>query len=252
VRGLAADFTGIATPDFMCLNIHMLRPVLLLWSTVIFSLCAFAHGDLHERIAAVTAQIQTNPASPGLWLQRADLHRQHGEFAAAKNDLDHAAQLKPGWPAAHLQRARISFDTEKFSDCELAATACLNLEPTNADALVLRARSLVQLKEFTRAAADYDAVLDATNSAAPLPDLYLERARAHAAVENWDAAIHGLDAGMKRIGATPSLALPAIEFERQRGAFDTALERLDRAKGFFNDGSYTRLRGEILKQAGRQ
>jgi tetratricopeptide (TPR) repeat protein len=212
----------------------------------------FAHGDLHERIAAVTAQIQTNLANPDLWLLRADLHRQHSEFDDALTDLDHAAQLKPDWAAAHLERARLCFDTAKFPECEHAASECLKLDPTNPDALVLRARSFAQLKEYSRAAADYDAVLNVTNSAAPLPDLYLERARAQAAVENWDAAIHGLDAGMKRLGATPSLALPAIEYERARGAFDAALERLERAKGFFNEESYAKSRAEIMVQAGRK
>jgi tetratricopeptide (TPR) repeat protein len=124
------------------------------------------------------------------------------------------------------------------------------MEPSNADALVLRARAQVQLGEPARAIADYDAALNATNAAAELPDLYLERARALAGMKRWEDAIRGLDAGMKRLGATPSLAFPAIEYERQRGAFDAALTRLESAKGFFSAASYGRLRTEILKQKG--
>lgn len=211
-----------------------------------------AHGDLHERIAAISAQILTNQASPELWLQRADLHRQHSEFDAAQTDLDHAAQLKPGWAGAALQQARISFDRENFSDCERAATGCLTLEPGNADALVLRGRSLVQLKQFARAIADYDAVLTRTNSARPLPDLFLERARAQAALGKFDDAVHGLDDAMRQLGETPSFALPAIEYERQRGAFEAALARLERAGKFFDRESFLALRGEVLLQAGRR
>lgn len=210
---------------------------------------AWAHGDLHDRIAALSVQLFTNQSTPELWLLRADLRRQHGEFAAAGEDLDQAMQLKPGWAPAFLLRARICFDAEKFSACEQAATACLELKSASADALVLRARARVCLGKLLSAVADYDAVLDATNSAAPTPDLYLERARASAALQRWDDAIRGLDAGMQRLGPTPSLALPAIEFERQRGAFAAALARLEQSRKFFSEESYAQLRAEILKQA---
>lgn len=216
-----------------------------------FSLSVFAHGDVHERITAVTTQILSNAANPELWLLRADLRRQHGEFRDALADLEIASRLKPGWSLVMLQRARIFFDTAKFSDCERAATDCLRLDAVNVDAQILRARSLVHLGNFSAAAADYDAVLNPTNAATPLPDLYLERARAKAELKHFDDAIRGLDDGIKRLGQTPSLALPAIEYERQRGAFEAALERLDRAKGFFDNETFVRQRGEILKQAGR-
>ena len=211
-----------------------------------------AHGDLHERITAISAQILTNPSSPDLWLQRADLHRQHAEFDAAQTDLDHAAQLKPGWASAELQQARIAFDRENFPGAVRAAGDCLMLDPTNADARVLRARSLVRLQQPARAIADYDAVLTRTNSARPLPDLFLERARAQAALEKFDDALHGLDDAMRQLGDTPSFALPAIEYERQRGAFGAALARLERAEKFFDRESFLALRGEILLQAGRR
>lgn len=210
---------------------------------------ATAHGDLHERIVALTGQLRTNRTNPDLWLRRADLHRQHGEFKSAQADIGKAARLRPAWAATSLQRARVFSDMGKLPDAISAATDCLKLDSSNADALVIRARALVRLNKSAPAIADYDAVLNDTNSAPPLPDLYLERARAQAELKRWDDAIRGLDAGVSRIGATPSLALPAIGYERQRGNFTAALERLERAKSFFNADSHARLREEILKQA---
>ncbi len=227
------------------------RPTVVL----IFSVLGFfpapvgAHGDLHDRIEVVSAQILTNQTAPELWLLRADLQRLHGEFAAAGKDLDQVMQLKPGWTPAFLLRARLDFDLEKFSECEAAATACLKLQSACDDALVLRARARVHLGKLQTAVADYDTVLKATNATAPPPDLYLERARALAALKRWDDALEGLDAGMKRLGATPSLALPAIDFERQRGEFDKALARLEQARKFFNAEGYAKMRAEILEQA---
>ncbi|MEI6971844.1 MAG: hypothetical protein WCL44_10045 [bacterium] len=207
---------------------------------------AGAHGDLRERIDAVTGQILSNTATPELWLQRADLNRQRGDYGAAHSDLDHVFQLRPDWPAACLQRARIGFDSGHFAECEQAASDCLKLDGTSADAFVLRARSLVHLGKPALAVADYDAVLNVTNSAAPLPDLYLERAAALGEMARWEEAIAGLDAGLKRLGSTPSLALPAIEYERRRGAFDSALARLERCRGFFSKASFDKLKAEIL------
>lgn len=216
-----------------------------------FALHAHAHGDLHERIAALTAQLATNQNSAELWLQRADLRRQHTEFWAAQTDLDRAAQLKPRWSSVALQQTRLAYDCEIFPAAEAAASKCLQLDPENADAHILRARSLVHLQQPERALADYDAVLNRTNAAAPLPDLFLERARAQAEIKNFAAAVAGLDDAMRQFGETPSFALPAIEYERQRGTFTNALTRLERAEKFFDHESFLALRGEIKLQAGR-
>lgn len=213
---------------------------------------ATAHGDLHERIVALTEQLRTNRTNPDLWLRRADLHRQHGEFKSAQADIGKAARLKPAWAATSLQRARVFFDMGKLPDAISAATDCLKLDSSNADALVIRARTRARLGKFAAAAADYDRVLSDTNNARPLPDLFIERARTQAAQGRLGDAIRGLDDAQKRFGETPSFALPAIEYERQRGNFTAALERLERAKNFFNADSHARLREEILKQAHRQ
>lgn len=103
---------------------------------------------------------------------------------------------------------------------------------------------------LTKAVADYDAVLNQTNSAAPLPDLFLERAQAQAELKNFSEAVRGLDDAIKKFGETPSFVLPAIEYERQQGAFTNALQRLDRAQKFFDQESFLALRGEIQLQAG--
>jgi len=218
-------------------------------STVAFHV--HAHGDLHERIAALTAQLHTNAANPELWLQRADLHRQHGDFDAAQTDLDRAVQLKPGWASAALQQARLAFDRQDFPATVQASGDCLRLDPASAAARVLRARALAHLEQWSPAIADYDAVLSRTNAARPLPDLFLERARAQAALGKLDAAVRGLDDAVQQLGDTPSFALPAIEYERQRGAYAAALARLERAGKFFDRENFLALRGEILLQAGR-
>jgi tetratricopeptide (TPR) repeat protein len=210
---------------------------------------ALAHGDLHERIAALTRQLERDPRNAELWLQRADALRRHGEFAAALADVAASEKLKPNQPAADLQRARVWFDAGEFPKAVRATDACLARDPVSPDALVIRARSRARLGQTAAAVKDLSAVLalDAT----PLPDLYLERAQWQSALGHLDAAVRGLDDGLARLGQTPSLVLPAIEYERCNGAFPAALARLEKARAFFDRESFLALRGEILLQAGR-
>jgi tetratricopeptide (TPR) repeat protein len=230
-----------------------------------WAMSARAHGDLHGRIVAITSELATNQNQAALWLQRADLRRQHGEFVEAQSDLNYAAQLHPNWSAVDLQRARLAFDCGNFPAAIRAAGNCLLRDTNNADARVLRARSLVTLArrdelernsntssatKLAEAVVDYDAVLNQTNSAAPLPDLFLERAQVLAELKNYPAAVRGLEDAMQKFGVTPSFALPAIEYERQQGAFTSALVRLERAQTFFDRESFLALRGEIQLQAG--
>ncbi len=212
----------------------------------------FAHGDLHERILALTQQIQTNSATADLWLQRADLHRQHGDFIHATADAAEAARLRPDWPAAILERARIQFDAGQSAAAIEAATACLQLAASNPDALVIHARSRVQLGQLAEAVTDFNDVLAMTNRPRPLPDLYLERARAQAALGQLADAVRGLDEGMARLGETPSLALPALEYEQALGNFVAALTRVERGRKFFTPENFLLRRGEILLPANRR
>jgi hypothetical protein len=81
--------------------------------------------------------------------------------------------------------------------------------------------------------------------------LYLERARAQTALGRFDAAVRGLDEGLARLGQTPSLALPALEYEREGGDWEAALERVERVRQFLTPESFHAMRGEILWQSNR-
>jgi tetratricopeptide (TPR) repeat protein len=88
---------------------------------------ALAHGDLDVRIGQVTAQLGTNPQNATLWLQRADLRREHGELDTALADANRAQQLRPDWAAPRLQAARIQFAQNLFSDAHASAEEALRL-----------------------------------------------------------------------------------------------------------------------------
>jgi tetratricopeptide (TPR) repeat protein len=208
-----------------------------------------AHADLEQQIAALTAQLATN-ATAELFLQRAELHRRHAEPAKAHADLDAAEKLKSGWSFALLARARTLLDEGKAQDGLRAAESFLQQEPAHPDGLVVRARCRVLLHENAAAIEDFSAAI--AKLPAPMPDLILERARLQAALGRIDDAVAGIDEGQRKLGEIPSLQLPAIEYERQRGNFAGALARVDRLLARYpRKEPWLTLRAEVLEQAGR-
>ena len=74
--------------------------LLILWPA---SPALLAHGDLHDRIVEISAQIERQPASSGLIFKRAELHRHHGDWPAALAAIDSLP--------AHLRKATGQLET---------------------------------------------------------------------------------------------------------------------------------------------
>lgn len=230
-------------------------PLFLLVALLTLVICmqppsARAHGDLSERIAELSVQIIDQPTNATLLLQRADLFRQHQQFDAALADLTMAAQFKTDERAVLLAQAHVFSDAGETTNALAIAERFLSLEPDYSGALVLRARCRLKLDQAQGAIEDFTRAIAAAK--APEPDLFLERARAQAAVGQFSKAANGLDDGMARLGETPALQLAAIEYDRQRAAFTEALARVDKinARQPVKE-PWLVLRGEILAQAGR-
>lgn len=211
---------------------------------VLCPVIALAHGDVHDRIKSLTLELTEEADNAKLWVKRADLNRRHGEFAAALSDADEALRLKPDWPAAQLQRARILLDVQRYPSACAAANACLARDPANSDALVIRSRCHAHLGDTNAAIRDLSIALRGEQSS--LPDLYLERARLQAALGLLNDAVKGLDEGMARLGETPSLAFPALNYERQSGDFEAALARLAELERFMTRERYQALKATLV------
>lgn len=211
---------------------------------------ALAHAGLDERIVKITATMIVQPQDASLWLERSDLHRRHNHFKDALADLDHAAKLRPGWPMLALGRARIFQDDGRTADALVAVQTFLNAVTNHAEALTIRAHCLLKQRKVAGAITDFSSAISFAPS--PSPDLFLERARAQAALGQIANAVKGLDEGIARLGAIPTLQLAAIEYERQQAGFDAALARVEKLTATFPvKEPWLVLRGEILTQAGR-
>jgi tetratricopeptide (TPR) repeat protein len=213
---------------------------------------ASAHGDLHSQIEAVTGEIAKNPRNPALYLQRAELHRAHRVWDAAQADLDRAEAISNRWHVLHFARARLYLDAEWFASAKVAADRFLEREPNHAEALATRARARIKLGERLAAAEDFSRAI--TNSAAPAPELFMERAQTLVAEgeAQFATALQGLEQGMAKLGPLVTLQMSALEIELKQKRPDAALARLDKIMAQFpRKETWLVRRGEILQQSGR-
>lgn len=232
---------------FLCMQLVHGCLLLCLWEGI-----AGAHGDLHERIVSLTQQIRRHPRDAQLYLKRGELHRLHSEWSAAEKDYDRAAKLDPTLVHVELERGALFLARHQPQKAKLALDRFLLLQPDHVRALLLRARTFVQLQQFVAAAADFTRMIALMSE--PTPDPYLERAQAliSAGPDHFDEALRGLDEGITRLGPLVTLQLQAIELECSLKRYDSALHRLAQVTALSQRKENWLVRkAEILEQAGR-
>lgn len=219
---------------------------------LVVSLPLAAHGDLHERIAALTKQINEAPTNAELYLKRGELHRAHRDWKLALADYDRAEQLRPDLDVVDLSRGLTLFASGALEPAITALDRFLLKHPVHADAHLTRARAQAKLGRHQAAAADFTRAI--TQTTTPRPEYYLERAQALAALGDAriDDALHGLDEGITKLGPIVTLQLYAIDYELRKNRYDAALARLDQiAAQAARKETWLARRGEILERAGR-
>ncbi len=213
---------------------------------------AHAHGDFHTLITAANQDIEKDPTNPELYLRRGELFRLHQQFDSAQKDIDAAATLAPGLPALDLSRARLLLDTDWPLSARAHLDRFLGRITNHTEAFTLRSRAWASLGQPLYAAEDLSRAIAVTPEGAP--DLYIERARAlaEAGPDQLEAALQGLDDGMKRMGPLVTLQLTAIDLELRRKNHDAALARIDVVmQRSPRKEMWLARKGEILLQAGR-
>jgi len=230
-------------------------PVLLLLLCTLFSCSAHGHAGVDDEIQRLTLQIRQDPANPQLYLQRGDLYRIHRDWNQALADFRKAQQLDATAAAAEIGLGRTRLEQGSPQQALAHLNRALARQPGNVRALVTRAKAWRTLGKPLAAAVDYSRAIEHFPAPGkPLPEYYLERARAYVAAgdAHIDEALRSLDEGMQVLGNIQTLALYGVELETGRGNFDAALMRLDPLIARANRKEFLLLeRGDILLAAQR-
>jgi tetratricopeptide (TPR) repeat protein len=186
-----------------------------------------AHGNLHKEIEILSARIEVSPRNVELWLERADLSRQHRDYDGALRDLVSARELDPKAAGYDFLLGRLMVQARWYKSALFHLNRFIENNPSDVDALLLRAKSLYVTFEIFGACRDYDAAIPMLKS--PQPGHFLEQAQAHALHSKTGpkVAIRHLEEGMRRIGAVPTLQEAALQYELRLRDFTGALARVD-------------------------
>lgn len=213
---------------------------------------AWAHGDTHGMIIAVTQELQQRPNDPELYYRRGELYRRHGLFDLAWTDLETAQRLGTNRVMIDFSRGLLLSEAKWPVSAKLYLDRFLAVEPKHVPALAARARVFLQLTNREAAIKDLTSAIQ--NLTDPQPDLYVERAQVQS--ETGEAglkdALKGLEEGLKRLGSVITLELYSLDLELKLTQTNAALARLDRIIAQSpRKEAWCAKKGDILQNAGR-
>jgi predicted Zn-dependent protease len=211
---------------------------------------ATAHGDVHESIVAVTAEIEKNPQQADLFVRRASLHRAHQDWALALADLEQAQKLDPAQTVLDLSRGELLTELGKFSEAEVLLARFRDAFPQSPRGWAALGRLNAQQLRWDAAAADYGKAVELTQP--PDPHLYLSQVEALRGAGKLEDASKVLDGGIAALGNLPSLVQPAVDVAIERKAWDRAVQLLDAAAAAsVRKERWLMKKGEVLEKAGK-
>lgn len=220
-------------------------------------LLAQAHGDAHERLKSLDAQIRSQPDNADLRLRRGRLYMEEAHYKEARTDLEKVLALAPHQLGARYFLAEALFYGEQHAQAEQQAQLFIGAHGPQELGARSRGYWLIGQTRMARhqptaAIEAYRQALQATGE--PTPDqyqLFVEACRA-ARGPYLDEALRVLDQGLSKGGSVDLLQGMALEIELQAGRPDAALTRLERIIALKQRLPFLQTRkAEILLDAGR-
>ena len=225
--------------------------LLLAWACAFTAANAFAHGDVHVRIVALTKEIATSPTNASLYFQRADLYRIDGDWTNALIDLNHVARLDRSLKRVDFLRGLVQYEANQPQAALGPLNRYLTDKPPDAEAHIVRARVLAKIGRHSGAVDDYTTAIKISTTANP--ELFIERSASLRAMGKLEEAVRGLDEGIRRMGPLVTLELPAVDLELALKNYDAALARIDAVMARLQrKETWLVRRAEILRTAGRE
>ena len=224
--------------------------ILLLAAGLLCCRTASAHGAYHEELQRIDELIAASPDNGELWFHRGYLNFLHGDWRQSLLDVEQAERLAPGKHPVGLVRGQALMAGDQFEAARAVLDEFVRSHPEVSEGYAARARVLLKLAKPDEAVADFEAALAKLTH--PEPDLYVETADAMIAQKHPENAVRVLQAGMRKLGEIPSLALKALELESALGLYDAALSRVAAMqKTAPRPEPWMARRADLLTQAGR-
>ncbi len=183
----------------------------------------FAHGDVHESIAAVSKEIEAKPDKAGLYFERASLYAQFDHFAEALDDLAKVNAIEPENDLPKALCGNILRRSGKPAEARVEQEAFLKKHPQHAQVRFDYAQTLADLKEPAAALRELDVLIAAAEH--PAPDAVAMRLRLTEAT-GAAAALTWLNDFLTK-HPLPVFQEEALRLEIKLGRNAAALQRMD-------------------------
>ncbi len=209
-----------------------------------------AHGDLHERLAAIDAEIAAHPQDAELHLRRALLLLAHEQSAEALIEVERAAALAAEraaeCPGIDGVRGRVLAGLHRWDEALTCLDRHLAISTTDLSARLARVDSLIGLGRSVQAVTELDAALALRFDG----DVAIRRARLLVELGRTAAAIDSLDTCLQQEPRSIVLDQAAFDLEHAAGLTTAAVLRARRLSATLPTGpSFLRL-GDALQAAG--
>ena len=210
----------------------------------------FAHGASHEMIGSVSREIASRPDDALLYLRRANLHLEHGDWRACLFDADEVERRQTQDLGTGLVRARALSVGGFFAEAGVALDKFLAAHPGHAAAIMELARVFRARGKKAEAAEEFARAISLAPQ--PEPDQVFELSALLCATGREADALAAIDRTLKATPGVPSLVECGVKIEIGLGNFDGALRRIAEATSAatIKEPLMAR-RAAVLAQAGR-
>ncbi|WP_121495515.1 tetratricopeptide repeat protein [Hanstruepera ponticola] len=196
---------------------------------IVLCLCVsasvFGHGDLHERILAVTEEIKKAPDSAFLYFKRGKLLFQHDDYESSIKDLEKSSKLGYNDIEQDLLFSKNYYEVGLYENALDKINALLQDDSHNVVFLKIKGRIYMKQEQYEMAANSFESVI--TYSSKTFPENYIECANAWVLTKvdsGFNKAIKILETGIDNLGNVISLLEEKISIQYNHANYELAIE----------------------------
>jgi tetratricopeptide (TPR) repeat protein len=215
--------------NVFCINHKTLKRMLIIGILILIfvsSTSAFAHGEVHERILIVSEEIANSPNDPMLYVKRANMYLEDGDYDETILDIYKAIEIGgDNYAPVKMVTAHMYF---KLGMNEIALKHIdhfLILEEDHVLGLLTKAKILVEMKQNEQAAEYFQQAIEKTTT--HLPENFMDLVNVLVESGQLELALQYCELAQFKFGKLLVFDLKIIEIANQKEDYEMVLKILD-------------------------
>lgn len=208
------------------LQMGLFKRILLVNIFFLFSVQAFAHGDLVQRIEEKSKEILKSPNDFALYFERGLLYQQHQEYNNALKDYSKSKYLGNKNKVLLYRIAEVNCLKEHYKKALNSITTYLEIDSLDVKARKLEAQIQFNLGAYKKAIKSYNYVINTMVDIRPEDILEYANIILTESENNYRESLEVIEFGLNKLGAnTLSLQLKKLEYLENSNQAEQALQQ---------------------------